>query len=131
MSKYALIKDGIVENIVEWDGAGDLFPAFLTEEITDIPCGIGWQYKDGIFNNPNETPEPSNATLYDSELNDINQAYDVEKKKLATAFVNVLLFNGEDEDKNKKAIQANFVELNSKYYNDISLLDEKYGDLDA
>ncbi|WP_158262943.1 tail fiber assembly protein [Kosakonia sp. H7A] len=34
MSKFALIKGGLVVNMVEWDGSGDLFSDFETMEVT-------------------------------------------------------------------------------------------------
>lgn len=49
MSNYALIKNDIVENIVLWDGSGDLFSEYITVNIDDITCGIGWSYSDGAF----------------------------------------------------------------------------------
>lgn len=33
MTNYALIKDGLVENVVVWDGKGDIFSDFSTCEI--------------------------------------------------------------------------------------------------
>lgn len=136
IGNYAIVNSlGVVTNIIVldleanpgWDpGEGNTLV-----NVTEIQCAIGWNYKDGLFINPNQIPEPSKDNLYDAELNDINQNYDVEKKKLALAFLNALLFDGQNEDDNKISIQATLVELNAKYDNDISLLDEKYGDTDA
>lgn len=52
MSKiYAVVEDGIVTNIVLWDGKGkwaDSGRAILTDSDT----GIGWQYENGVFTAP-------------------------------------------------------------------------------
>ncbi len=52
MSTYALIKDGVVENIVVWDGTGDIFSDYTTVNIDDVEAGIGWAYSDGTFTQP-------------------------------------------------------------------------------
>ena len=36
MSNYALVKNGVVENIVVWDGTGDIFDDYITVNITAI-----------------------------------------------------------------------------------------------
>ena len=45
--RYALIQNGIVVNIVEWDGEGDLFDGYETVNVDDMRCGIGWEYQGG------------------------------------------------------------------------------------
>lgn len=55
MSKYALVKKGFVENVVEWDGKGDLFPEFVCVNVDAITTGPGWSYDGKIFTPP---PEP-------------------------------------------------------------------------
>lgn len=61
MASYALVnkKTKLVENIVEWDGVGDLFSDFTTVEITDdVFVMTGSAYNDGKFTGPDlETPE--------------------------------------------------------------------------
>ena len=45
--RYALIQNGIVANIVEWDGEGDLFDDYETVNVNDMRCGVGWVYQNG------------------------------------------------------------------------------------
>lgn len=45
--RYALIQNGIVVNIVEWDGEGDLFDRYETVNVDDMRCGVGWKYQSG------------------------------------------------------------------------------------
>lgn len=45
--RYALIQNGIVVNIVEWDGEGDLFDGHETVNVDDMRCGVGWEYQNG------------------------------------------------------------------------------------
>ncbi|MFW5398367.1 tail fiber assembly protein [Yersinia sp. 1252 StPb PI] len=71
MSKYAVVLNGLVINIVTWDGVTEWVP----NEGEAIPagplgggggsgvgggsgCGIGWSYADGTFTAPPE-PEPT------------------------------------------------------------------------
>lgn len=60
MAIYALVnkKTKLVENVVEWDGEGDLFSDFTTVEITDGAFAMtGSTYNDGVFSGPDlETP---------------------------------------------------------------------------
>lgn len=55
---YALVKDGIVENVVIWNGNGDLFDGFETVNIDGQSAGIGWAYDGSIFTAPAESPQP-------------------------------------------------------------------------
>lgn len=52
MSTYALIKDGVVENIIVWDGTGNIFNDYTTVNIDDVEAGIGWSYSDSTFTPP-------------------------------------------------------------------------------
>ncbi|EHG6164148.1 hypothetical protein ACNDTH_000348 [Escherichia coli] len=56
MSNYALIKDGIVVNIVIWNGESDLFREYTTINVDNIDVGIGWSYAEGQFTAPPEQP---------------------------------------------------------------------------
>ncbi|HCJ5617821.1 TPA: hypothetical protein O9V13_000634 [Escherichia coli] len=58
MSNYALIKNSIVENVVVWDGSGNIFDDYMTVNIDDIPAGIGWTYDGEVFTPPPELTQP-------------------------------------------------------------------------
>lgn len=55
---YALVKDGIVENVVIWNGEGDLFNEFETVNIDEQTAGIGWAYDGNVFTAPIEPVQP-------------------------------------------------------------------------
>ncbi|HCJ9634126.1 TPA: hypothetical protein NV999_003017 [Escherichia coli] len=58
MSNYALVKNGVVENVVVWDGTGDIFDDYITVNIDDISAGIDWTYDGEAFAHPPEiTPQ--------------------------------------------------------------------------
>lgn len=59
MSNYALIKNGIVENVVIWDGYGDIFDDYITVNIDDISAGIGWSYDGEVFTPPPALTPPA------------------------------------------------------------------------
>lgn len=61
--KYALIKDGNVQNIILWDGEGeyDLEDEVEMRELHPEAC-IGWSYADGVWSPPppaEEEPPPA------------------------------------------------------------------------
>lgn len=62
MSTYALIKNGMVENTVLWDGEGDIFDEYETVNIDGLSVGIGWAYDGKKFTAPLE-PEPTHDEL--------------------------------------------------------------------
>lgn len=55
--RYAMIRNGLVENIVEWDGVSDWSPG---DDYTVIDCppqvGPGWSHDDDGFYAPPEPP---------------------------------------------------------------------------
>ncbi|MCK7098855.1 tail fiber assembly protein [Enterobacter kobei] len=62
MTGFALIKDGVVENVVVWDGQGDIFDEYETVNIDGLSVGIGWAYDGKKFTAPLE-PEPTHDEL--------------------------------------------------------------------
>ncbi|EHC5015235.1 tail fiber assembly protein [Escherichia coli] len=63
MSNYALVKNGVVENVVVWDGKGELFSEFVTVELNDDSvASVGWSYDGKEFTPPPE-PEKTHEEL--------------------------------------------------------------------
>ncbi|MDE1901531.1 MAG: hypothetical protein KGI37_07805 [Alphaproteobacteria bacterium] len=60
---YALIKAGVVDNLIEWDGAGNYIPpeGFTAVEAT-AGTQIGATYVNGVFTNPTP-PAPAPIPL--------------------------------------------------------------------
>jgi hypothetical protein len=56
----AHIKNGVVENTCVWDKlpsqalSGEYMAGYEYVNITDSPVGIGWEYADGVFTDPND-----------------------------------------------------------------------------
>lgn len=64
MSKYALINSkGIVENVVLWDGKGNLFSDYVSVNVDEIDAGIGWTYAEGDFLQPDYEGDLSGGDL--------------------------------------------------------------------
>lgn len=55
MENYAIIKNGIIQNTIVWDGLSNYTPQGLPINISNInPVpGIGWGYDGTNFANPN------------------------------------------------------------------------------
>lgn len=71
MKKHAVINDqGIVENIVLWDGVAEWHPpqGCVLILVDDIECGIGWAHENGEFRRPPPPapPEPETVTQPDT-----------------------------------------------------------------
>ena len=49
MADYALIKNGVIRNVVIWDGEGDIFADYTAVSIDGINAGIGWSYDGKTF----------------------------------------------------------------------------------
>ena len=50
IKRYALVKDGVVENLVSWNGEGELFSEFVTVELNDDSvASVGWSYDGKEF----------------------------------------------------------------------------------
>lgn len=58
--KYALIRNGVVENVVEWNGEGNLFSGYTCVNVDGVSCGPGWLYSDGAFTAPPENAAENN-----------------------------------------------------------------------
>lgn len=62
MGKYALVEDGLVTNIIEWDGP-EASPVDFGDGVTAVEyddnnlAGIGYTYKDGVFAAPPATED--------------------------------------------------------------------------
>lgn len=66
-SRYAIVQDGVVVNVVMWDGNTDTWSPQenqTTIELTDASVGIGDTYSKGVFERPAsvESDEPADAT---------------------------------------------------------------------
>jgi hypothetical protein len=47
--RYAQVIDGIVVNVIVWDGTTPLGLNGELINVDDVPCGPGWLYTDGVF----------------------------------------------------------------------------------
>ena len=56
MSQYAQVVDGMVVNVVLWDGETEFDVAGLVATPPNKPVGIGWQLVDGEWIAPVDEP---------------------------------------------------------------------------
>ncbi len=54
--RYAIVLDGLVDNVVIWDGQGEVPGPVgsIAVLLTDEPCGPGWTYDGTTFAEPSE-----------------------------------------------------------------------------
>ena len=55
--RYAQIVDGIVVNVIVWDGTIPLELDGELVNVDDVPCGPSWTYANGEFVAPPPAPE--------------------------------------------------------------------------
>ncbi|HAS0804890.1 TPA: tail fiber assembly protein [Enterobacter roggenkampii] len=82
VSRYALVEDGVVKNLVSWDGEGDLFEGYTVIELEqDVEVSIGWSYADSTFTAP-PVPELSQAEKIASAEQEQSSRLDVAKSAI-------------------------------------------------
>lgn len=67
--RYAVIKEGVVENVIEWDGKEMLLGLAGADFIRSDSAGIGDQYENGDFIKliPEMPPEETGTEKEDAE----------------------------------------------------------------
>ena len=97
MSNYALIKDGLVENVVVWDGEDDIFSEYTTYELSDGEVAAPG-FSATKNSNGNWTfiaPEVKLTPQQKSELNIISAQSEYDR---ASSKINSIRDQIEDED---------------------------------
>lgn len=68
MKTYAIIENGIVTNVVVWDGLdGDIFEGLELIDADDLEVGIGFTWADGKFNAPLLSAEERTAQAVENK----------------------------------------------------------------
>ena len=57
--RHAIIENGVVVNVIEWDGQSEWSPPDGTQAVQSDAAQIGWPYRDGQFISPPPPPAPS------------------------------------------------------------------------
>lgn len=79
--RYALINNDVVENIVLWDGEGDIFDDYIKVELSDdVECGIGWAYENGEFIAPTEMEKTKDELITEAESQKQSLIYEANTK---------------------------------------------------
>ncbi len=65
LRRYAVVRDGVVENVVLWDGESDWAPPEGSTLVEDIAAGPGDVYDGGNFHRPAPPPQAKPVTLED------------------------------------------------------------------
>ena len=94
VSKYAVIEDGIVVNLIVWDGKNALSPDLGEPVVASDNISIGWRYDGSDFSSPPE-PEKTQAEISLLNLSSAQSEYDK-----ATTKINSLNEHIQDADFN-------------------------------
>ncbi|EMO6449565.1 hypothetical protein RNH54_005666 [Raoultella planticola] len=107
VNKYAVIEDGVVVNLIVWDGKNSL-PADLGKPVAaSEEVGIGWGYNGTDFSSPPE-PEKTQAEISLSNVATAQSKYDK-----ATVKINSLNERIQDNDFNnvtESAVRSSLAE---------------------
>ncbi|MEI9579428.1 tail fiber assembly protein [Enterobacter asburiae] len=72
MKEFAVIKDGLVVNIILWDGKDNAFAKDIDGELIAIPegiqVGIGWSYDAEKFTSPPEPAKTKEQLIQEANL---------------------------------------------------------------
>ena len=58
MARYCLIRNGVVENVIAWDGVAPWQAPAGYQVITDDRASPGWRYDGAVFTPPAPVPAP-------------------------------------------------------------------------
>ncbi|MCU6407906.1 hypothetical protein [Enterobacter quasiroggenkampii] len=129
--QWALIKNGVVENIIEWEWDGseetDLFKDYVKVDVTSIQCRIGWVWDGSNFSDPNAPQPPTNSELYKAALTSKNSQYKADIDALNSAWGHAGLFDGASEATKKTQLQSKANSIKAQYLADIAQLKITYG----
>ncbi|MBG0623017.1 hypothetical protein I4P27_01015 [Enterobacter roggenkampii] len=129
--QWALIQNGVVENIIEWEWDGseetDLFKDYVKVDVTSIQCRIGWVWDGSNFSDPNAPQPPTNSELYKAALTSKNSQYKADIDALNSAWGQAGLFDGASEATKKTQLQSKANSIKAQYLADIAQLKITYG----
>ncbi|MBC2610767.1 MULTISPECIES: hypothetical protein [Citrobacter] len=125
MDKYAIITDGIVSNIVIWDGKGGVFTNYV--KITPgTNVDIGWEYSNGVFTNPDEPLPPSNEELRKEALSFLSKQYQDDIMNLNISWLAAAVSDGVNETTKKDAVISQINDRKTKYATDRAAIIAQY-----
>lgn len=130
IESYAIVNtSGLVVNVVLWDGVSPWFPpdGLTAIRAGDSGAGVGWNYADGVFSNPDATPPATAQELYNFDLAAMAAVYNSDIMSLSDQYAKAALIDGVNEDTKKAAIYAEYQARKVAYQSDLAALKVKYG----
>lgn len=125
---YAVIKDGIVINMVSWDGVTEWQPAEGFAVPSPDYVGIGWRYEDGKFTDPNATSQPDNGEILSAKMAEMAEQLRVDVERMNLACLSAIVVGGAAEDAKVAKIRQEISLRKQKYKDDMAALILEYGD---
>lgn len=126
MALYAVVENGIVTNIVTWDGATPWSPVSGEAILVEDSAGIGWTYSGGKFINPNPVISPTNQELLKAALAELSVIYQQDIEVLNRAWLAAAVSDGINENIKKNAVLAQITARKTQYSTDRAAVIAKY-----
>lgn len=121
---YAIVENGVVKNMVSWDGRNDWSP--LKGDVVEAPDNvtIGWRYINGIFQKPIEPPKYTNL-----EQAKTAKVAEVTEKRKSIEFggysINGFIFHTEKEDQSNLATKATIANTYKSFFGNEDILNQE------
>jgi len=123
---YALIgEDGIIFNVVIWDGVGDIFDDYNCIRLPkDSRIGIGWYWDGKEFSDPNALPPLTKQQQFENDVLGLQNLLDGEHAKVIRKFNLAQL---SDDEQGVLAAKSEHKSLMEKFNSDVAALKKQYG----
>ena len=125
---YAVVKDGVVINMVVWDGVTEWQPAEGFAVPAHDYVGIGWRYEDEKFIDPNAPVQPDNGEILNAKMAEMADQLRVDVERMNLAYLSAIVVGGADEDAKVAKIRQEISLRKQKYKDDMAALILEYGD---
>lgn len=124
---YAVVKDGVVINMVVWDGVTEWQPSEGFAVPAPDYVGIGWKYEEEKFIDPNAPVQPDNGEILSAKMAEMAEQLRVDVERMNLAYLSAIVVGGADEDAKVAKIRQEISLRKQKYKDDMADLILEYG----
>lgn len=126
--RWALVQDGVVVNVILWDGIGDAYKEYTTVKLPDnSPVGPGWVLEGPVFQNPDAPPEPTNLEMYRTALAQLNATLQSDIESVKSAYITAEVSNGAAQAPTQEYLKELYGQITADYESAATALKTQYG----